>query len=307
VTAQPTFIDQPLEEFPATLSEVGLFASLEERTLSQRVFEYVPRFPLWTNGLRKQRAVAVPEGETIDAEDSETWSFPVGTLFFKTFSLGDQPVETRILRIGEEERKYAIYRWDEAGSEAELLEGKRSVGVALSDDAGDFEHAIPSHRECQQCHESRPALVLGFDAIQLMDDADYEESTLREAQDAGLLQDPALPATIEEDARTSEFLGFLYANCVHCHNGFNGLSSSFDMRPPIALENLVGRETGSSAGSIGIRVIPGDPEGSVLYQAISGETNDPELKEMPPLGVQRRDFESIERVYDWISALPSDE
>jgi len=53
VKKSQTFIDHPLEEFPLTLSEVGLYGSLEDRTLSDRVFEYSPRFPLWTNGLSK--------------------------------------------------------------------------------------------------------------------------------------------------------------------------------------------------------------------------------------------------------------
>ena len=302
-----TFIDQPLEEYPATLAEVGLYSSLDELTLSDRVFGYTPKWPLWTNGLGKQRAVALPKGESIDASDPDEWSFPDGTLFFKTFSLDDAPVETRVLRLTEQEWDYAIYRWNEAGDDAELMDGKRSLTVSLSDEAGDFEHTIPSHRDCQQCHESRASFVLGFDATQLSDDSDPDETTLMRAARAGLLDDAELPEPVDEDRATTEFLGFLYGNCVHCHNGSNGLSSSFDMRPDVALGNLIDQQTESSAGSAGIRIVPGDPESSVLYQAISGESDDPELKEMPPLGVQRRDQDSIERVYEWISELPRNE
>lgn len=301
-----TFIDQPLEDFPATLGEVGLYRSLEQQTLSERVFAYTPKWPLWTNGLDKQRAVALPDGESIDAGDPDEWSFPTGTLFFKTFSVGENRVETRVLRRTKQEWDYAIYQWNEAGDDAELMEGKRSVTVSLSDRDGDFEHTIPSHRDCQQCHESKASFVLGFDATQLLDDSDPDGSTLMRAADAGLLSDPELPEPVDEDEETVEFLGFLYGNCVHCHNGSNGVSSSFDMRPQVALQNLIGQETESSAGSVGIRVVPGDPEASILYQAISGESDDPELKEMPPLGVQRRDLDSIERVHEWIRALPDE-
>ena len=101
---------------------------------------------------------------------------------------------------------------------------------------------------------------------------------------------------------TSAVLGNFVGNCVHCHNGSNGAASSFDLRPAVALENLVDQPTASSATAAGIRLVPGAPEESILYLAMSG-TPDLEVKEMPPLGVAIRDLSAIEQLYDWILAL----
>lgn len=52
------------------------------------------------------------------------------------------------------------------------------------------------------------------------------------------------------------------------------------------LANIVNQPTASSASAAGIRVIPGDPEHSVLFLAVSAETTDPSIKRA------------------WITALP---
>ncbi len=42
---------------------------------------------------------------------------------------------------------------------------------------------------------------------------------------------------------------------------------------------------------------------SILFQAFSGETDDPEVGDMPPLGIDRRDAEAIEVLRGWIASL----
>lgn len=53
-----------------------------------------------------------------------------------------------------------------------------------------------------------------------------------------------------------------------------------------------------------MRVILGAPSRSVLNLTLDGESDDPEPQPMAPLGVQLRDDAAIERVHDWIAALP---
>jgi hypothetical protein len=96
-------------------------------------------------------------------------------------------------------------------------------------------------------------------------------------------------------------LGYFVGNCVHCHNGSNGAASSFDLRPAAALGNIVGHETESSATADGVRVAPGEPEQSVLFVGLRG--GDREVKDMPPLGVARRDEQALRLVRDFILAL----
>jgi hypothetical protein len=105
---------------------------------------------------------------------------------------------------------------------------------------------------------------------------------------------------------TSAALGYFVGNCVHCHNGTNGAASSFDLRPAVALQNIIDQPTASSATADGIRVTPGKPEESILYLGVKGGT-ELEVKDMPPLGVAQRDASAIEQLSAWITALADED
>lgn len=63
------------ETAPATLAGTGLFADA-----AAGVFPFEPQYPLWTDGARKRRWIALPPGTAIDASDVDHWQFPVGTI-----------------------------------------------------------------------------------------------------------------------------------------------------------------------------------------------------------------------------------
>jgi len=46
------------------------------------------------------------------------------------------------------------------------------------------------------------------------------------------------------------------------------------------------------------------PESSVLFLAFSRESDDPDLRDMPPVGVSLVDEQAVELLRDWIDALP---
>jgi len=299
---EPTLIEQPTLEFPASLSEVGLYQNLAEQQASPRAIPYTPRAALWSNGLAKRRYVVVPAGESIDARTSE-WVFPEGTLMFKTFLGDDGPVETRVVRTTNSVPEFATYRWD--GDEAYLLDGERGVDVEVSVDGDSTAHEIPSNRSCEQCHESATSPVLGFTPLELSGEARETLEQVERLVSAGVIaSNPKLDGALDEFAGTQrDVLSYLVGNCVHCHNDSGGIASSFDLRPEVAFDALIDQPTASSASAAGIRVVPGKPEESILFQAVSGETDDPEVKSMPPVGVQRRDREGIELLRGWIAAL----
>jgi mono/diheme cytochrome c family protein len=298
----PTLIDALELDFPTTLSEVGLYANQATLEPSKRAVPYTPRAPLWSNGLEKERFLVVPEGETIDASDS-VWAFPKNTLFFKTFLGEDGPIETRVLRTTDTEPEFATYRWD--GDEAFLLGGERSIEVEVTLGDTHTPHEIPSTRSCQQCHESAASPVLGFGPLQLSgQDADSEEQVERLANAGIISAEPELDAALDGFEGTElQVLGYFAGNCVHCHNGTGGIASSFDLSPKVAFDTIIDQQTESSASAAGVRVVSGDAEASILFQAVSGETDNPEVKSMPPVGVQRRDQASIEVLRTWIDAL----
>lgn len=298
----PTLVDALELDFPATLSEVGLYANQATREPSKRAVPYTPRAPLWSNGLEKERFLVVPTGETIDATDS-VWAFPKNTLFFKTFFGEDGPVETRILRTTEGEPEFATYLWD--GDEAFLLNGDRSVEVEVALGDTNTPHEIPSTRSCQQCHESAASAVLGFGPLQLSGQTTDTAAQVERLVNAGVISaEPELDESLDGFEGTElQVLGYFAGNCVHCHNGTGGIASSFDLSPKVAFDAVIDHETESSASAAGVRVVSGDARASILFQAVSGETDNPEVKSMPPVGVQRRDQASIEVLRTWIDAL----
>ena len=302
---------------PAALSELGLYPVAGDlETVAAEAVVYAPVWPLWSNGFAKHRYVAVPPGTAIDTADDEAWVVPVGTLMFKTFTGedasfpgGHRPLETRVLRKTEDNVEYAVYLWDADGLDATLLDMKAPLPVEAPDGAGGtFEHVIPSKLQCRKCHESHPQRVLGIRARQLVDAAaDEPEAELAALVEAGVLaraEDAApAPAVDHDDPLTRDVLGYLLSNCVHCHNGSDGPSSSYDLAPAVALEVLIDQPTEHIASADGIRVVPGDPEASVLWQAMTGEDNAAEAKPMPPVGVQVVDQDGLELVAAWILSL----
>jgi hypothetical protein len=298
VAEEPTLVDAPELAFPPTLSEVGLYTDTSTRKPSDRAVAYAPRGPLWSNGLDKERFIVVPAGETIDATDSD-WAFPENTLLFKTFLADEGPVETRVLRTTSGMPEFATYRWD--GDEAFLLDGLRGVDIEVTLGDTNTPHTIPSTRDCKQCHESADSPVLGFGPLQLSD----QESDAERLVEAGVISaEPEFDDSLARFEGTElRVLSYFVGNCVHCHNGTGGVASSFDLSPKVAFDAIVDHETESSASAAGIRVVPGDAEASILFQAVSGETDNPEVKSMPPLGVQRRDQANIETLRAWIDGL----
>lgn len=307
-------VADPSAPFPELLSEVGLYTALPDTSrLAPQALAYVPRWELWSDGLDKARWLVLPKGGAVDIGDRARWEFPVGTLLFKTFSAPEGaapagPVETRVLRRGEEGWDYAAYLWNEARTDAALVDPKIGAAVPMTVDGEAFEHAVPPVLDCEKCHDSNPTTVIGFDELRLNAPAPGDEGVtqLERFAAAGVLAGalPAEPdAVAEGDPLTREVLGALHGNCAHCHNGGKGPATSFDMRHAVLVQNTVGKPTESSASASGIRIVPGSPEESILFLAFSGETDDPEVKRMPPIGVARRDDHAVELVRAWIDGL----
>ena len=83
------------------------------------------------------------------------------------------------------------------------------------------DHDVPSALDCWSCHKGQPGSVLGFSALQL---AHEGPGALDAIVRAGLLTDPPpdLDPRPPGDPETSRALGYLHANCGHCHNPRGG-------------------------------------------------------------------------------------
>jgi hypothetical protein len=303
-----SLLADPSVPFPKRLSETGLYPLAPDlASVPKVVHGYVPAWELWSSGLSKLRHIIIPKGKTVDTADAAAWEFPTGTLFFKTFSDDDGPVETRVLRLKSDGWEFGSYLWNDDATDADLLDEKgANAEVTVKGDS--FTHAVPSRLECRQCHESSPSPVLGFNELRLNHVVSEEESELaRLSNEQVLSANPASPEAIEDsDELRRAVRGYLHGNCSYCHNGTMGPSSSYDLRHDVALKNTIGVETDSSATAAGLRISPGKPAESILFLALSGETDDPEVKAMPPLAVERRDKEAIELLRTFIESLPEE-
>jgi hypothetical protein len=251
---------------------------------------FEPLYPLGGDGLTKERVLFVPEGAEIET-DAGQYDFPVGTVFVKSFfapsaqSTDHDPIERRVLVRTSTEWRYGVYVWDETVGDAVLTTGAQEIAVPYVDVQGNERtHIVPSTRQCRTCHESGTARILGYDDVQL-----------------GRVP---LSTTLDEDAL--EIAGFFRGNCTHCHNGSRMGSAAFDLRADVFLANTLCAQTTGSASGIGVRIDPGSPSTSILYRAMAGGDAVSGIKAMPPLGVDRPDPESLERMRRFIESL-SDE
>jgi glucose/arabinose dehydrogenase len=302
---------EPLGPVPLKISETGLFSGARLTRPTERALPYEPSLPLWSNGSDKQRFLLLPEGGKVDNRERDAWDFPPGTLFVKTFSYPnaagvEQRVETRIIRRTDDGYDYHVYRWQ--GDDADLLSLERTVRSEVKlEDGTTLSHVIPSGFDCRSCHESNRTVIIGFDELRLAGPAEADApSQLERFAQIGLFAAavPSDPVQVEHpDPETRELLGYLHGNCAHCHNASPNAMGGLSLEHPVALDNIISVPTEGSGQAAGIRVVPGFPDRSVLYQAFLGDSDDPELRPMPPIGVQLRDTATAERLRAWIAGL----
>ena len=298
---------------PQMLSETGLYLPGTER-VDPRNFEFVPQYPLWSDGARKRRWIRLPEGRAVDAKNPDEFEFPVGTKLWKEFSF-ERVVETRMLeRLPDGSWRFASYVWDSAGREARLAE---ATGVrAVASVAPGVLHDVPSLDDCRACHEGRRNPVLGFTALQLSPARDPLAPHAESLSDASvdlpeliarkvlvnlprhlLLKPPAIEASSE---RERALRGYLYANCSNCHNRQGPLASlglDFDVSVASGAPNSL---RSSAVGQVSQfqppgrtdaeRIDPRDTLSSVLLFRM--QSRDPSFQ-MPPLGTRVVDAEGV--------------
>ncbi len=300
-------ITDPDTDWPRSILELGTIDDGGRwRPDGDTALAYEVGYPLWSGGTDKRRHIVLPDGAQIDARDRGRWVFAAGTVAFKTFFDGDRPLETRALRqLGESGWEYVAYLWDADGQGAELLPLDEPVAIEL--DRGGV-HTVPVATQCRDCHAVGESPMLGVQELQLASarSSDSGGSELERFDSLGLLAGgaPDEPAIIDHpDPGTAAVLGWFVGNCSHCHDGSEREGTSFDLSPGAALASTVNQPTESSASAAGIRIVPGSPAESILYLAVSGEHDNREIQDMPPVGIDRRDQAGIAALREMIEGI----
>jgi hypothetical protein len=289
---------------------------------------FSPQYPLWTDGAAKARWVRLPPGSRIDASHPDRWVIPVGARFWKEFSFDGRKVETRLIwRTSAESWSFASYVWNEAQTDATLAPPE-GVPAAAEIQPGKG-HDVPSRDDCRACHDGGAATVLGFSALQLSDDRDplapHAEPlqsgmlTLSTLVAVGVLS-PAHPDLATRSPRipapphVRAALGYLSANCGHCHNDRSSVAT---VRYPLLmpayassaqvetlLDTLRTRFTKWDAphtppGTSSF-LAPGLPERSALFVRMRSRRPS---SQMPPLGTVVADRDGLDLVRTWIEEM----
>lgn len=341
-------VDGPAVTAPKFLSETQAFSDLGNMTPAQGIIPYTVNTSLWSDGSEKMRWISLPNDGTHDTAGEQVkmdhlgqwrfeeargeWAFPPGTIFIKHFELAlnentpslRKKLETRFVVLLENNQFYGLtYKWNEAGTDAELLyEGlSENFTIQQADGASRIQSwTYPSRSECLNCHTQASGGVLGPQTSQLTGDLLYPSTGITANQletwdhlnmldrDLNVVQIQKFISSRSIDDETASLeqrvRSYLDANCSSCHRPNGGPRSEFDLRIET---NLDGQQliNGPIIEDLGIPdaklIVPGSPEKSILYQRIK-QVNTPDA--MPPLAKNRLHQEGVDLIEAWINSLP---
>jgi hypothetical protein len=158
------------------------------------------------------------------------------------------------------------------------------------DDIRGTDHDAPSAIRCWSCHVGEPGRVLGYSAIQ---------------------QDLGAPG----DATTAAALGYLHANCGHCHSDTGIARPDTDQNLRLSVAETDPTATALYLSTVGqpldhyhddaatLRVAPGDPDASGILIRMRARDSS---RQMPPIATEQVDDAGVELVRAWIASLPLD-
>jgi len=287
-----------LPEAPLTLAGTGLYrdGATDPRDFAPHARPFQPQFELWSDGATKQRFVYLPACTQVDTSEMDYWKFPVGTRLWKEFRKDGTLLETRFIhRFGprDEDWLFATYQWDlsrltpEAALKVE--DGARNINGT--------QHDVPSTQQCRSCHVNLPEPPLAFSALQLSHSLPGE--TLLGLRDAGRLSvAPAGNYTPPGDDTARAALGYLHANCGHCHNSYyrtlgNSLPNDPAPRMRLSVHDRTVERTTTYRTLVAVgtfnpsyegynRIEPCNPQVSSVLLRMTTRSDE----QMPPLGTE---------------------
>ena len=305
--------------FPQKLSETGCVKSSDPTEPAEGLIPYDINAPFWSDGAKKERYIALPDGETIDtSKDSEHgWEFPKGSVLVKSFKLKGKYVETRLL-VRHDDGNWAgySYEWNDKQTEATLLKAGKTKKV------GGQEWVFPSRADCLECHTPAADGPLGVKTGQLNRDLIYDSTGRRANQlatldkigmfDSQLFSDqndpdptkkakipsPTGSASLDERARA-----YLHTNCAQCHRSGAGLRPDLDLQWETAagMQHLCNEDP--VAGDLGVSgaklLVPGDASKSLIHRRAKRR----DANGMPPLASNQIDSKGMQLLAKWINQM----
>lgn len=312
--------------FPRKLGETGLFADVAKQTPAPGVMPFAIRAQMWAEGATAHRFVGMvaggggivsePAGKESDGAAAKS-PWPKHAVLAKTLRMemrerdpsSAQNIETQLLHYDGEAWNAYSYRWNDAGTDADLvpaagderkleLEGKSYPG-------GKHRQAYRFHSraECLRCHNSWGKFALSFNPEQL---AEPEKLLAAGCFDAGFVKGSNAKLVDPHDDKQpleTRARSWLHANCASCHREHAGGSAPLMVNVELPTGGIRALDEKPTRGDFGLadaRVIaPGLPGNSVLLHRIA-KTG---VGHMPMIGSREVDARGLRLLADWVRGM----
>lgn len=318
----------PVAGFPLQLSDTGLFTDTASLTPASGLIEYNVNTELWSDYALKRRWIALPNNSQIQFDSVDLWQFPVGSVFVKHFTMemlqGDSSsavhMETRVLIHQNQGWQGVTYRWNEAQTDATLVEESATEEVIVADinfpnSQREQTYFYPGPTDCLRCHTSIAGRVLGPRTQQLNGNFDYAQRTANQLTSwnhIGLFdrnigegnQYSRFSALTDSSASLEQrSRDYLDANCAFCHQPGGPTPVNIDLRASTLLTDMGLLAEEPNSGNLGIDdaklIYPGNRQLSILWQRMNANDDN----RMPTVGSHIQDPTALSIIGDWIDSL----
>jgi uncharacterized repeat protein (TIGR03806 family) len=300
--------------FPTLLSQTGCVDPANPQAIDSGLIPYTINAPFWSDGAEKDRWFALRDGSNITIEADGDWTFPIGSILMKNFNLNNQLVETRLLVHHDDDSWGGYsYEWNDTLTDASLvLNVKTKVINGQS-------YQYPSSGQCAACHTDAAGDTLGLETAQMNRKQIYSANNNSIGNQITALDNIGLFTTSPGNASTLKKMtnphntliddgvrvrAYLHTNCAQCHRPDNAISNiDIDFRDTSNWSDLNICNVAPTAGDLGVqgaqRLVPGNPDSSIIYLRLSRRDSDG----MPPISSSLVDYKESDLVRRWITDL----
>jgi putative heme-binding domain-containing protein len=294
--------------FPRKLSETGLLTDTAAQTPAAGVHPFEIAEPMWQDVAKAARFIALPDGQRIVTH----WSgnpekpnykveWPTEAVLARTITLRQKRVETQVLHYDGETWNGYSYRWNDQGTDAELV-GADGEEFTIEEQPW----RIHGRAECARCHNNWSGFTLGFQPDQLVSIGGRRADTFAELFDGPFferLKNRLISSHDDKSGLESRARSWLHANCAHCHRRHGGGSVQLMVNADLPTAETMMINEKPVRGDFGIEnaavIYPYAPQRSILLHRIARTGSG----HMPMIGSREPDPHGEKLIARWIHTL----